>query len=182
MKKAVIVLADGFETVEALAPVDILRRGGVEVTMASITQDRIVTSSHKVRMETDALLSELNVLEYDAIILPGGMPGTIHLGESELVKEALLAMNEAGKLLAAICAAPGVLGKYGILTGKNACSYPEHEANLTGANVLRDAVVVDGNIVTSRGMGTTLKFSFKLLEILMSRERAEEVKGAIIYY
>lgn len=182
MKKAVIVFAEGFETVEALAPVDILRRGGVEVTTASITQEKAVRSSHKVTVEMDALLSELNVLDYDAIILPGGMPGTLHLGESDLVKEALLAMNDAGKLVAAICAAPGVLGKYGLLEGKDACSYPEHEANMTGANVLRDAVVVDGNIVTSRGMGTAVKFSFKLLEILVSRERAEEVKGAIIYY
>ena len=120
MKKAVMLFAEGFETVEALMVVDILRRGGVEVTMASITEDEMVQSAQGVSIMTDEVLGEVDLLSYDAIILPGGMPGTLHLGESEAVRKALLAMNEAGKIVSAICAAPGVLGKAGLLEGKKA--------------------------------------------------------------
>ena len=120
MKKAVMLFAEGYETVEALMVVDLLRRAGVIVTMASITDEETVTSSHGVCVGMDAVLGEVDILSYDAIILPGGMPGTINLGESEAVKKAVLAMNEAGKIVSAICAAPGVLGKYGLLEGKRA--------------------------------------------------------------
>ena len=181
MKRAVMLFAEGFETVEALMVVDILRRGGVEVTMASINEEEFVRSSHGVNVEMDAVLGEVDVLDYDAIILPGGMPGTIHLGESEAVKKALFVMNEAGKIVAAICAAPGVLGKYGLLEGKRACSYPDHEKNLTGAQVLRDPVVTDGNLITSRGLGTAMEFGFSLLETLESTEKAEQIQKAIVY-
>lgn len=181
MKRAVMLFAQGYETVEALMVVDILRRGGVEVTMASINEDEFVRSSHNVNVEMDAVLGEVDVLTYDAIILPGGMPGTLNLGESEAVKKAVLAMNEAGKIVSAICAAPGVLGKYGLLEGKNACSYPEHEGNLHGANVLRDPVVTDGTIVTSRGLGTALEFGLRLLEILEGVEKADQIRKAIVY-
>ena len=181
MKKAVMFFAEGYETVEALMVVDLLRRAGVTVTMASITDEKTVTSSHGVCVGMVAVLGEVDLLSYDAIILPGGMPGTTNLGESEAVKKAVLAMNEAGKIVSAICAAPGVLGKYGLLEGKKACSYPDHEVNLTGAEVSRDPVVVDGNIVTSRGLGTAMEFGLKLLEILVSPEKAEEIKGKIVY-
>lgn len=124
MKRAVILFAEGYETVEALLVVDLLRRGGVEVTMASITEDEFVRSSHGVNVEMDAVLGEVDVLDYDAIILPGGMPGTINLGESDAVRKAILAMNDAGKIVAAVCAAPGVLGKYGLLEGKTGMQFP----------------------------------------------------------
>ena len=104
MKRAVMLFAEGFETVEALVVVDILRRGGVEVTMASINEEEFVRSSHGVNVEMDVVLGEVDVLDYDAIILPGGMPGTLHLGESEAVKKALYVMDDAGKIVAAICA------------------------------------------------------------------------------
>lgn len=181
MKRAVMLFAEGFETVEALMVVDILRRGGVEVTMTSIDGEDIVRSSHGVGVEMDAAMDEIDGSDYDAIILPGGMPGTLHLGESEAVKKLLLLMNENGKIVSAICAAPGVLGKYGLLQGKKACSYPEHEVNLLGATVSREPVVVDGNIVTSRGMGTAMEFAFTLLEMLESKEKADKIKTAIVY-
>ena len=181
MKKALMLFADGFETVEALMVVDLLRRGGVEVMMTSINEDEMVRSAQGIVVIMDATLDEINALDYDAVILPGGMPGTIHLGESEAVKNILLLMNEKEKIVSAICAAPGVLGKWGLLQGKNACSYPDHEKNLTGARVLREAVVVDGNIVTSRGLGTAMEFGFKLLELLESKDKADVVKTAIIY-
>ena len=181
MKRAVMLFAEGFETVEALMVVDVLRRGGVEVTMTSINEEEFVRSSQGVNVEMDAIMGEIDVLAYDAIILPGGMPGTIHLGESEAVKKALLAMNDAGKIVSAICAAPGVLGKYGLLEGKKACSYPDHEKNLTGAQILREPVVTDGNIITSRGVGTALEFGLRLLEVLESNEKADQIRKAIVY-
>ena len=181
MKKAVMLFAEGFETVEALMVVDLLRRGGVEVTMASINEDDWVVSSHGVNVEMNSTLGEVDVLSYDAIILPGGMPGTLNLGESEAVKKAVLAMNDAGKIVSAICAAPGVLGKHGLLEGKRACSYPSHEKNLTGATVSRDPVVIDGNIVTSRGLGTAMEFGLTLLGLLEGQEKEDQIKDAIVY-
>ena len=181
MKRTVMFFAEGFETVEALMVVDILRRGGVEVVMTAIGEEEMVYSAQGIGVEMDATMDEIDVLDFDAVILPGGMPGTLHLGESEAVKKALMLMNEAGKIVAAICAAPGVLGKHGLLEGKNARSYPEHEVNLRGANVSRAPVVVDGNIVTSRGLGTAMEFAFQLLELLESKEKADEIKEAIIY-
>ena len=181
MKRTVMFFAEGFETVEALMVVDILRRGGVEVVMTAIGEEEMVYSAQGIGVKMDATMDEIDVLDFDAVILPGGMPGTLHLGESEAVKKALMLMNEAGKIVAAICAAPGVLGKHGLLEGKNACSYPEHEVNLRGANVSRAPVVVDGNIVTSRGLGTAMEFAFQLLELLESKEKADEIKEAIIY-
>lgn len=181
MKKALMLFAEGYETVEALMVVDILRRGGVEVTMTSITEEDYVRSAQGILVEMNAVLGDVDCMEYDAVILPGGMPGTINLSESEAVKKVVLAMNEAGKIVSAICAAPGVLGKYGLLEGKTACSYPDHEVNLTGANVVREPVVIDGNIVTSRGLGTATEFAFALLTMLVSEEKTKEIKTAIIY-
>ena len=181
MKRVVMLFAEGFETVEALMAVDILRRGGVEVTMASITEEEMVTSAQGIGIEMDAVMGEVDLLTYDGIILPGGMPGTLHLGESEAVKKALLAMNEAGKIVAAICAAPSVLGKHGLLEGKNACCYPGFEEQLLGANVVEEAVAVDGTTVTSRGLGTAMEFAFALLELLEGKEKVAEIKNAIIY-
>ena len=109
------------------------------------------------------------------------MPGTINLGESDAVRKAILAMNDAGKIVAAVCAAPGVLGKYGLLEGKTACSFPQHEKNLIGATVVREPVVVDGNIVTSRGLGTTMDFGLKLLELLEGKEKSDEIAHKTVY-
>ena len=181
MKKALMLFAEGFETVEALMVVDLLRRGGVEVSMASIDENEMVTSAQGIGVQMAMVRGEADLLTYDAVILPGGMPGTNYLKESVAVKKVLLAMQEAGKILAAICAAPGVFGKYGLLEGKKACSYPDHEVYLTGAKVSKDPVCVDGNIVTSRGLGTAAEFGFCLLELLQGKEKAEEIKKSIVY-
>ena len=175
MKKALMLFAEGFETVEALMVVDLLRRGGVEVSMASIDENEMVTSAQRIGVQMDMVMGEADLLTY------GGMPGTNYLKESVAVKKVLLAMQEAGKILAAICAAPGVFGKYGLLEGKKACSYPDHEVYLTGAKVSKDPVCVDGNIVTSRGLGTAAEFGFCLLELLQGKEKAEEIKKSIVY-
>lgn len=176
-----MLFAEGFETVEALMVVDLLRRGGVELTMASITEDELVVSSHGVGVQMDSTLGDEDPMEYDAVILPGGMPGTNYLKESEAVKKAVQAMNDAGKIVSAICAAPGALGKFGLLEGKKACCFPSQEQYLTGATVSQDRVVVDGNIVTSRGLGTAMEFGFTLLGLLAGEEKVREIKTAIVY-
>ena len=181
MKRAVILFAEGYETVEALLVVDLLRRGGVEVTMASITEDEFVRSSHGVNVEMDAVLGEVDVLDYDAIILPGGMPGTMNLGVDVAVTGALKQMNRDGKIVAAICAAPSVLGKCGILEGKKATCYPGFEDKLIGAEIVNKAVVTDGNVITSRGLGTSMEFGFELIKKLISEEKAEEVREQIVF-
>ena len=152
MRSVYVFCADGFEEVEGLTAVDLLRRAGVSVTMVSIMGRTKITGARNISVNTDILIEDIKE-EADMLVLPGGMPGTINLGESDAVRKAILAMNDAGKIVAAVCAAPGVLGKYGLLEGKTACSFPQHEKNLIGATVVREPVVVDGNIVTSRGLG-----------------------------
>ena len=115
------------------------------------------------------------------IVLPGGMPGTINLMESKEVKEAVIKMNDENKIVAAICAAPTALAKFGILEGKNACCYPGMEEGLINANPLKDKVVVDGNIVTSRGVGTAIDFALKLIEILIDENKSKEIASSIVY-
>jgi len=181
MKKALMLFAQGYETVEALMVVDLLRRGGVGLDMVSITEEEFVASAQGVNIQMDMTLGEVEPMEYDAVILPGGMPGTNHLKESVAVEKLVLAMNEAGKIVSAICAAPGVLGKYGLLQGKKACSYPDHEVYLEGAEVVKTPVAIDGNIITSRGLGTAMEFGFALLTALEGQEVSDQVKEAIIY-
>ena len=182
MKKQVCVfLADGFEEIEGLTVVDLLRRAGIEVTTVSITDSKTIHGAHGIDVLADKLFEEANFEEQDMFVLPGGMPGTLNLGAHEGVKVVLKKANAAGKYLAAICAAPSVLGKYGYLNGKKATSYPGFEAQLTGADYVYDAVAVDGNIITSRGMGTAIPFSLKLIEQLLDAETSVKIKEAIIY-
>ncbi len=183
MKRAVMLFAEGFEEVEALMTVDLLRRAEIEVTLAAIeSKVQLVTGSHGIGVKMDGTLEQIEMREQDAIILPGGMPGTLHLGESSAVCKTLQEMNEAGKIVAAICAAPSVLGACGILQGKRATSYPGFEEKLSGAEVVTDQpVVVDGNVVTSRGLGTAMEFGFALIEKLVSEEKAEEIRNQIVF-
>ena len=181
MKRAVILFAEGYETVEALLVVDLLRRGGVEVTMASITEDEFVRSSHGVNVEMDAVLGEVDVLDYDAIILPGGMPGTLNLEKSADVQRAIDFCVENNKYIGAICAAPSILGHKGILNGKKATCYTGFETQLMGAQVSDEAVCTDGKIITSRGAGTAMEFAFELVKNLISAERRDILKESVIY-
>ena len=180
MSKALVVFADGFETVEALMTVDILRRGGVEVTMASIYDSEEVTSAQDITVKTDSLLKNENIMGYDIIILPGGQPGTTNLGQSSDVKLAVMAMNGVKKWVCAICAAPTVFGTYGILNGKKACCYPGLEESLTGADVQYDPVTIDGNIITSRGLGTSLDFALAILEQLTSVAKSGMIRKSVV--
>lgn len=181
MKQAVMLFAEGYEEVEALMTVDLLKRGGVGVTMASITDERMVRGSHDIRVAMDATLEEVDLGGMDAILIPGGLQGTQNLGKDAATCQALKNMSSAGKVVGAICAAPSVLGACGILQGKRATCYPGFEEKLEGAEFVDEMAVADGNVVTSRGLGTSMEFGFKLLEILVSPEKAQEIREQIVF-
>jgi len=181
MAKVYAFLADGMEEVECLGVCDVLARAGVEVKLVSVMGRRQVTGSHGFTVTADALFEETDFHETEMLVLPGGMPGTLNLQVHTGLRELLLAYGKAEKYVAAICAAPSILGELGMLDGKRACCYPSFEEKLTGAEVVREQVVLDQNVITSRGMGTAIPFALKLVEVLCGMERAEEVRKTIIY-
>ena len=183
MKKVYVFLADGFEDVEALIPVDVLRRGGVDIKTVSIYDTNIVESAHGVQMVTDLTFEEAEPMLKDAdlLMLPGGMPGATNLNEHEGLKKALVAQAEAGKMVSAICAAPLVLGGLGILKGKRATCYPGFEQTLEGAEYTEDLWTIDGNIITGEGPAAALPYAYSLLALLVSEEAAREVAEGMRY-
>lgn len=181
MKKAAVLLADGFEEIEALTAVDLLRRARIYVDTISISDDYMVHGAHGINVQTEDLFEEVNFAEFDMIVLPGGMPGTTNLEEHNGVQRVIKDFHENGKYVGAICAAPGILGGMGILKGKRAACYPSVEDRLSGAVIMRVPVVQDGNIITSRGMGTAIDFALKLVEVLTDKSKAEEIADSIIY-
>lgn len=176
-----VFLAEGFEEVEALTPVDMLRRCGLEVAMAGVGGTSI-KGSHGIIVTADIKASEIKLdKNIDMIILPGGMPGTLNLEADENVQKAIDFCAENGKYIAAICAAPSILGRKGLLKGRKAACYNGFEDQLKGAEVVYDDVVPDGNFITSRGAGTALPFSFELVRLLISREKSETLRKSILY-
>ena len=175
-----VFLAEGFEEVEALAPVDILRRGGVEVKTVGIG-GKTVTGSHGIAVSSDLAEDEVTLSEIEAIVLPGGMPGTLNLEKNNTVKAALQFAAENGKLIGAICAAPSILGKAGLLAGKRATCFPGFEEYLSGAKYCDVPAVRDGNIITSRGAGAALEFGFFLLAALKGEIAADKLRLAMKY-
>ncbi|MDN5305182.1 MAG: protein deglycase [Fusobacteriaceae bacterium] len=181
MKKVAIHLAKGFETVEALTQVDLLKRAGINIITVSVTQEKVVESAQGVKVTVDKLLNEVNYDEIDMIILPGGMPGTTNLENSDDLKRIIIDFDIDNKYIAAICAAPMILGKMGFLEEKNATCYPGFEKYLLNANYLpNEKVVVADNIITSRGVGTAIDFGLKLIEILIDKEKSDEVAKSIL--
>lgn len=181
MSKIGIFMADGCEEIEGLTVVDVARRADIEIMMISITGQREVTSSHKVTFLTDALAAEVNYEELDGIILPGGMPGTLNLGADETVNKVIKEFAAAGKLVGAICAAPSVLGAAELLAGKKATCHPGFEEKLIGAVTSEDPVVVDGNIITSRGMGTAIPFALEIVRYFKDDEAVETLRKGLVY-
>lgn len=181
MKETIIFFAEGFEEVEALTQVDMLRRAGACVTMVSITNDLIVKGSHGILITADTTADKLPDKLADMYILPGGMPGTKNLDACDKVSSTIKSAYESGKIVSAICAAPSVLGHLGILKGRKACCYPGFEKELLGADVCYDSVAVDGNVITSRGLGTAINFALKLIEVLFDKEKSEEIGKSIVY-
>jgi 4-methyl-5(b-hydroxyethyl)-thiazole monophosphate biosynthesis len=181
MSKIGIFMADGCEEIEGLTVVDIARRGGIEIEMISINGTKQVTSSHKVTFFADTTKEEADFASYDGIVLPGGMPGTVHLGEDETVGRVIREFAAAGKLVAAICAAPSVLGQAGLLEGKKATCHPGFEEKLTGAACSLEPVVRDGNIITSRGMGTAIPFALEIVRYFADDAAVDKIKTGLVY-
>ena len=181
MSKIAVMFADGYEEIEALTVVDMVRRAGVECSMVSVYGDEKVTGSHGISVEMNQKLSEVDFDSLDMIVLPGGMPGTLNLEASEELMKKVDDFYQKGKYVAAICAAPSIFGHRGILKGRKACSYPGFEKDLEGANCCEDKVCVDGNVITSRGMGTAIEFSLAIITKLCGEEKAEGLAKAIIY-
>lgn len=173
-------LADGFEEIEALCPVDLCRRAGLEVKTVSITENKEVTGSHGITVLAD-LAAKDALGAFDMIVLPGGMPGTKHLDASPVVESALAEAVQNDKYIAAICAAPMVLGKRGLLRGKEAISFPGFEQYLEGATVSEKRVVLDGKILTGAGMGVSHDFGLAIVEIFCGKETADKLGSAILY-
>ncbi|HXV19265.1 MAG TPA: DJ-1 family glyoxalase III [Candidatus Omnitrophota bacterium] len=179
-KTVVIVLADGFEEIEAVTPIDILRRAGLEVIVAGVGK-REVTGSHGITVETDIMIEQYQEMP-DAVVLPGGMPGSENLKKSAALEDLLQKMKRSNRTIGAICAAPAVvLAAQGILDGKKATCYPGFE-NEFGSKVVfqDDRVVRDGQITTSRGPGTALEFSLELVSQLVSPEAAKKVSQSVL--
>ena len=182
MAKVYEFLANGFEEVEALAPVDILRRGGVEVKMVSITGSNLVESSHGVVVKADLLFENItDFSDADLLMLPGGMPGSKNLNEHEGVRKALKEQFEKGKRVAAICAAPLVLASVGLLKGKKATIYPGMESYLgEDAEYTGALVQEDGNVTTGAGPAASFPYGYQLLSYFLPAEKVEEIKKGMI--
>lgn len=180
MAKVYEFLANGFEDIEALAPLDILRRGGVEVVTVSITASDKVQTSHGVTIVADACFADVDLSDADMLLLPGGMPGAQNLLEHSGVCDALVAHAEKGKLLAAICAAPMVLGQLNLLEGRRATCYPGFDKFLNGAEYTADLVTVDGNITTGKGPGAAIPFGFQLLSNFVPANDVEALKAGMM--
>ena len=174
-----VLLADGFEEIETLTPVDMLRRAGLEVVTVGITS-KIAVGSHGISVICDKLPEEVDLGGVSTVILPGGMPGSLNLDASPFTDKILEAVGAKGGRIAAICAAPLVLGRRGLLRGKRATCYPGFENELSGAVATGESVVTDGNITTAKGMGVALEFSKELISLLVSKEKAEELSSAIM--
>ena len=181
MSKVAIFMADGCEEIEGLTVVDILRRAGITIDMLSISNKLTVTGSHGIEFKADKLISDVESYDYDGMVLPGGMPGTTNLEANTLVQQYLTKMFGEGKLIAAICAAPSILGKNGIANGKKATSYPGFEDAFSRAQYVTDPVVTDGNVITSRGMGTAIDFALAILEYLKNKDAADAMAKSIMY-
>lgn len=173
-------LANGFEEVEALCPLDILRRAGLEVTTVGVGSKDMISGAHGITVQADIPDVMYRDASPDMIILPGGMPGSTNLDESKIVDTALRVAAKRGAYLCAICAAPMVLGKRGYLEGKKAVCYPGFEEYLSGATIPEgESVVRDGNIITAKGMGVAFEFGLELVRVLKDDETAEKIKKSV---
>lgn len=184
MGRVYIFFADGFEDIEGLAVVDLLRRAGIDIQTVSIKETREVTTSHGVELKTDLTFGETDFSDAELLVLPGGMPGTRYLGEYQPLVELLERFYKKKGRIAAICAAPSVFAKLGFLNGRKATSYPSFQTALeeAGAVYTEEAAVVDGHVTTSRGFGTAIDFGLALITQLKGKEKAEEIRKSIVYH
>ena len=179
MQKVLVPLAEGFEEIEAVTMIDVLRRAEIKVVVAALAGN-VVMGAHGIAIQADRLLDDIDEDEFAAIVLPGGMPGSRHLREHDGLLQILRQMNEKKKWIGAICAAPTVIKAAGIIEGRQMTSYPAYENDLEEAVYCQDSVVVDENLVTSRGPGTALIFSLQMVSLLAGEEKAAELTKAML--
>jgi protein deglycase len=179
MPRVAVILANGFEEVEAMAIVDVLRRAEIDTVVAGL-HDGPITSARMVKVIPDTVIDTVKADDFDMIVLPGGQPGTDNLNADLRVKELISSFSQKGKLTGAICAAPIVLASAGLLRGKRATSYPSYKDRLGGALYDESSVVTDGTVLTSRGAGTALTFGLAIVERLVSKEKALKIKEAML--
>ena len=173
-------LADGFEEIEALCPLDLCRRAGIEAKTVSLNDKKEVTGSHGITVKAD-LSSDDRLSDFDMMVLPGGMPGTLNLDNSPLVEGCINYAIKNDRYIAAICAAPMILGKRGLLEGKEAICFPGFEEHLRGATISKNKVVHSGKIITAAGMGVSHDFGLKIVEIFCGKETADKLCGSVLY-
>lgn len=178
MKKVLVMLADGFEEIEAISVVDVLRRANVVCDMCSIKKE-YVKGTHNIVLKSDCSIDDINVSEYDAIVLPGGLPGATNL-KDERVKNFVKELNESGKIVAAICAAPETLEEFEVLKNRKCTSYPGFIKDKSSVSYVEEIVVRDENIITSRGPATAIEFSLELLKALGYEEKAKEIREEML--
>ena len=181
MKKTAMLFAEGFEETEALTVVDLLRRAEIGCDMIAVGDTETVTGSHGINVRMLGVLRSVDLDGYDALLLPGGEPGTRNLAADGRVLDALRRFHAAGKLTAAICAAPTVLAEAGLLNGRRAVCYPGLENRLTGSLGGDGPVEVDGTVITSRGVGTAIPFALAIVEYYLGAEKARELARVIVY-
>lgn len=179
MSKVYALIADGSEEVECLAVVDILKRADIEVVLAAVGGSKTVTTAHNITITADALIEDCDTSDGELLFLPGGLPGTDYLDACEKLHADIKQYVKEGKRLAAICAAPSVLGKMGLLEGKKATCFPGFEKYLLGADYVSDGVVTDGLITTARGLGFAIDLGLELVKLLKSRELSDNIKAKI---
>lgn len=182
-KKAAMFFANGCEEIEGLTVYDLLYRAGIECTKVSVTGSDEVVSSHELTFKCDTKIEDLNFDEYDMLILPGGMPGTVNLRSCELLCEKVKEFASSGKYVAAICAAPTIFAELGLLQGKKAVSNPGFEGKMleNGVELIREPVCQTGNIITSRAMGTSVPFGLKIVEVFLGEKTAMDLKEKILF-
>ena len=181
MAKVYEFLSNGTEEVEALIPVDVLRRAGVEVVLVSTVEEKTIVSAHGVRIECDEMIEDVDCSDADLLMIPGGLPGAENLCNHPLVREAIKKQYEAGKLVSAICAGPMIFGSLGITAGKRCTCYPGFEDHLTGGTYTGELVTVDGNVITGEGPAASFPYAYTICEMLCGEGTTEALKAGMMY-
>lgn len=181
MSKVYIFFADGFEDIEGLTVVDLMRRAGIDIQTVSIKETKEIRTSHGIDLLTDRTFGECDFSDADMLVIPGGMPGTKYLNEYQPLRDLLTDFYKKGGKVAAICAAPTVLASLGFLEKRKATAYPSCMEGLAGAERSLESVVVDGNVTTSRGLGTAVDFALSLIGQLLGEKKADEFAESVVY-
>jgi 4-methyl-5(b-hydroxyethyl)-thiazole monophosphate biosynthesis len=179
MPRVAVIIADGFEEVEAVAVIDVLRRAEIDTAIVGLHEGN-VTSARKVRIIPDTMIDSVRAEDFDVIVLPGGQPGSDNLNADARVKELVRQFSKKGKITAAICAAPYVLANAGVLSGKHVTCYPTYKDRLGDSVYEEKSVVIDGNVLTSRGAGTALDFGIAIIEKLVGRDKALKIRDSML--